>query len=385
MSAGAATEAPLSRFTRGRELGQGGMATVFAAVDNETGTTVALKLLAGVLEEEARARFLREVRTSAALKHDNVCRLIAYGLKTNDDDANFIAMELVDGDTLHAFSRTAKKASMVDPRRALPARVAAEVLRQLLAGLGSAHALTVLHRDLKPGNVMIARDGTVKLLDFGIARSMGDETVTKTGDVVGTPAFMSPEQVQALPLDPRSDLFSLGVTIQSALRGTHRFQGLDATQMFLRAAFEPTAPLIEDAPGTPTGLDSVLAAMTALAPEARVPSTLECAAMLDLPRHRSPHGRAGPRRLLAVRRRPLHPRRRRGGHLRRRAHQHQRVLPRRRRRLQTADPDDPRRQPRPPRARHCRQPWQLRVHLQGPRPRRRHAPARRRGVPVGRR
>lgn len=120
----------------------------------------------------------------------------------------------------------------------------------------------------------------MKLLDFGIARATTDGTVTKTGELIGTPAFMSPEQVRGDPLDQQSDLFSLGVTLQAAIRGDHRFRGLESTQMLLRSLLEPTAPLLEEAQGMPVALDSVLAALTALQPALRVADARAALAML---------------------------------------------------------------------------------------------------------
>lgn len=150
-------EAPLSRFVLGPELARGGMAAVHVATDTTNDQTVAVKLLFNDADDEARARFQREVRATAGLSSKNICGLIAWGVADDAGAKSFLAMEFVDGPTLHALSRRARLAGVTDPRDAMPARVVVEVLRQLLEGLATAHDAGILHRDLKPANVMIDR------------------------------------------------------------------------------------------------------------------------------------------------------------------------------------------------------------------------------------
>ncbi|HEY4224148.1 MAG TPA: serine/threonine-protein kinase, partial [Myxococcota bacterium] len=258
----------IGRFDIDAEIGKGGMAVVYAATDRESGERVALKVMTSA-DAQATERFHREVKAASQLVHPGICRVIAYGVDVHDGGASrpFLAMEYVDGGTLFALS---KKAPVV------PGVIAAEILRQLLEALACAHAAGVVHRDLKPQNVMITPAGSVKLLDFGIAKSVDDETLTQTGMLVGTPAFMSPEQARSLPLDGRSDLFSAAMTIASVLRKSpHRFSNgarMDPTQILMRVAYEPHGPVFEKAAHCPVALDFALAPMTTLMPEARVPS-----------------------------------------------------------------------------------------------------------------
>lgn len=224
-----------------RLLGQGGMAAVYEAVD-DSGQRVALKRV----REDARRdpafveRFLREVRAARKLDHPNCCKVYAGG--TDGDDV-FMAVELIDGGDLDQLLARAGGR--------LPAAVAASVVLQLLEALDHAHGAGLVHRDIKPANVMLTRAGVVKLVDFGIARSHDDVKLTATGLVVGTPAYMSPEQARGEALDARSDLFSVGVMFAELLLGANPFQGDTATATVMKIlttsvpplhALEPTVP-----------------------------------------------------------------------------------------------------------------------------------------------
>src|SRR5437016_2128953 len=164
------------------KLGEGGMGEVFAAVDTRLGRVVAIK----ITQERFSARFEREARAIASLNHPNICTL-------HDVGANYIVMELVEGETIAARLKSGP----------LPMNTALLYASQIAAALAEAHAKGIVHRDLKPGNIMIARSG-VKVLDFGLARSSQDETaVTGSRFVMGTPAYMAPEQREAKPADAR--------------------------------------------------------------------------------------------------------------------------------------------------------------------------------------
>ncbi len=203
--------AQLSDFEIGPLLGQGGMAVVHRAVFKPTGETVALKLILpeGATDPTNLERFRREVRATMALDHDNICRVMAAG-ETNDGRM-FMAMEVVDGGSVRELKH--KLGGTV------PVQVAIEIVGQLLAALDVAHRAGIVHRDLKPANLMLTKSGVLKLVDFGIARSSSDHTLTATGMLVGTPAFMSPEQVRGDPLDGRADLFAAGLILHDLLCG----------------------------------------------------------------------------------------------------------------------------------------------------------------------
>jgi eukaryotic-like serine/threonine-protein kinase len=179
------------------KLGEGGMGAVFRAVDTRLGRSVAIKMT----HDRFSARFEREARAIAALNHPYICTL-------HDIGPNYLVMELVEGETIAAKLK----------RGPLPLKTALLYATQIAAALAEAHAKGIVHRDLKPGNVMIAKSG-VKVLDFGLARSGGDETVTASHMVMGTPAYMSPEQRQGKTADARSDIYSLGCMLHEMLTG----------------------------------------------------------------------------------------------------------------------------------------------------------------------
>ncbi len=188
----------LGPYRIGERIGEGGMGEVYRALDTRLDRAVAIKLV----RERFTAHFRREARAISALNHPHVCTLYDIG-------PNYMVMELVEGETLAA--RLAKGP--------LPARTALALAAQMLAALAAAHAKGIVHRDLKPGNVMLAPSG-VKILDFGLAKSVEDETRTATGHVLGTPAYASPEQRRGQPADPRSDIWSFGCVLHEMLTGS---------------------------------------------------------------------------------------------------------------------------------------------------------------------
>jgi tetratricopeptide (TPR) repeat protein len=247
-----AFQAELNRYILEDKLGAGGMAAVFRARDRITGDVVALKIIENGDDDPSRqARFEREVRSAGGLIHPNVCRVISFG---RAPAKLFMAMELVLGSTLQR---------MIKARGTVPVPVALEALRQLLSALECAHAKGVVHRDLKPANVMITPDGMLKLLDFGIAKSQEDATVTATGLLIGTPAFMAPEQILGGGVDQRSDLFSAGVTFLVMLVGRTRFSGLDPASVMVKVTSEPVGSLLEECPVASTAVDRFLAKLCA--------------------------------------------------------------------------------------------------------------------------
>jgi eukaryotic-like serine/threonine-protein kinase len=207
----------VSHFRVREALGAGGMGVVYMAEDLQLQRTVALKfMLPGyITDETAAARFLREARAVAALDHTNICTIHEVG--QTDDGQLFLAMSYYPGETL---------AGRLTSRGPLPISEALDVTSQIARGLARAHDAGIVHRDLKPANVMLTADGTVKILDFGLAKAR-DQTITVTGGVMGTVAYMSPEQLLGDPVDARSDLWSLGVTLFEMLTGQHPSRGDD--------------------------------------------------------------------------------------------------------------------------------------------------------------
>ena len=189
--------ARLGPYCVDHKLGEGGMGEVFRAIDTRLGRAVAIK----ITREEFSARFEREARAIAALNHPNICTV-------HDVGPNYLVMELVEGETLAARLK----------RGALPLNTALPYASQIAAALAEAHAKDIVHRDLKPGNIMIARSG-IKVLDFGLAKSGGDETVSASRPVMGTPGYMAPEQRDRKPADARSDLYAFGCVLYEMLTG----------------------------------------------------------------------------------------------------------------------------------------------------------------------
>jgi hypothetical protein len=272
---------PFSRYELRRRLGKGGMGVVYRAWDTVEQREVALKIGEVPSDEAAAGRLLREIRHAAAVRDPHVCAV--YGTGTTDTGAIFLAMELMEGPT---FVDIAKRS------RSGPS-IWLEALRALVAGLGAVHREGIVHRDVKPQNVMFDRDGTLKLLDFGIARSVQDETVTATGQVIGTPAYMSPEQARAEATDARSDLFSAGLTVANlAGRGESRFASTSFTlaQKVLRAAYWPPPLLMEFDAATPPELEDIFSHVLTLRPEDRAASADELIALIDQSPLRHPLG-----------------------------------------------------------------------------------------------
>jgi serine/threonine-protein kinase len=205
----------VSHYRITRQLGQGGMGVVYEAHDLKLGRTVALKFLPPDLTDhpEAKARFVREARTISALDHPNVCSI--FEIDETDDGRLFIAMARYEGETLK--QRIA--------RGSLPLAQVVDITGQVLQGLAQAHAQGIVHRDIKPANVFVTTDGLVKILDFGLAKLAGLTRRTRTGTVLGTVAYMSPEQARGEEVDHRTDLWSLGVVVFEMLTGRVPFVG----------------------------------------------------------------------------------------------------------------------------------------------------------------
>ena len=207
----------ISHFAVHEALGAGGMGVVYRAEDTRLQRAVALKFLLPhySLDPSAKGRFLREAHTAAALDHPNLCAIYEVGVA--DGGCMFLAMALYDGETLRARLTRGGALAMHD---------ALDITRQIAEGLRAAHRDGVVHRDLKPANVMLLPDGTVRILDFGLAK-VRDQSVTETGGHFGTVSYMSPAQMRGEKLDGRADLWALGVVLYEMLTGRKPFSGTE--------------------------------------------------------------------------------------------------------------------------------------------------------------
>ncbi len=245
------------------------MAVVELAQDTELGRTVAVKLLADNLARDRalRERFLREARLAAGLAHPNVVRVFDAG---EDDGRPFIVMEYVDGQTVDELLRSEGR---------LSPNAAVEVAIQVCAGLEAAHAAGLVHRDIKPQNLLVRADGVLKIADFGIARMDDGTRLTATGTVLGTAAYLAPEQASGEDVTAAADIYALGAVLYELLTGRppRRVETLAA---LVPSLDEPIAPVRELAPEIPSELELVVMRCLARHPQYRPPSAAELAAEL---------------------------------------------------------------------------------------------------------
>jgi eukaryotic-like serine/threonine-protein kinase len=231
-----------NRYRIEQILGRGGMGVVYKAVDTQLDEVVAIKTLPGDVmtrSPEDLERFKREIRLARKITHRNVLRTYDYG---ESEGVYFISMEFVRGYTLSELLDEAEG-------RKMPSRASVGITRQISRGLHAAHEQGIIHRDIKPGNVLIDAKGEVKLMDFGIARmAETPEGVTQAGLIVGTPHYMSPEQVQGKQLDARSDVYSMGVLIYEMLVGNRPFESSSLTGILAAHITEKPKPPIEKRP-----------------------------------------------------------------------------------------------------------------------------------------
>ena len=285
----------LGRYKILSQLGAGGMGEVYLAQDTKLDRKVALKILPGnvAANQDRMRRFVREAKAAAALNHPNIAHIYEIG---EDEGTNFIAMEFVDGETLHGKIHREKS----------ELRILLKQLLQVAEGLAKAHASGIIHRDLKPDNIMITCDGHAKILDFGLAklsdgkgdgetgrRGEEDPTIamsphlpvspplTSSGVVMGTVGYMSPEQAQAKPADQRSDIFSFGCILYEVATGRKPFAGDSIIDTLHKIIYEPAPAITDFNPSASPELQRVIRKCLAKEPEKRYQTIRDAANDLE--------------------------------------------------------------------------------------------------------
>jgi serine/threonine-protein kinase len=246
-----------------RLIGKGGMGKVWLGEHLFLKRKVAIKILGRDLsnDPEEMSRFEKEAIAAAALDHENIVTI--YDID-EVQGRPFIVMEYVEGEDLE--QRIQRKAP-------LPAMRAAEIVLEVCKALDHAHHKGMVHRDIKPGNILLARDGRIKLTDFGLAMEMGKrEVIGADGTVTGTPHYASPEQIQGLPIDGRSDIYSLGVTFYAMLTGIRPFGGRTPDSVVRKHIEAPRPSPRQKHPELARTLDAIVMRMMAVKPEDRYPS-----------------------------------------------------------------------------------------------------------------
>jgi hypothetical protein len=255
----------IGHFRIQEEVGRGGMAVVYRAIDTRTKGVVALKVLPPQLahDEKYLHRFLREGKNAGKLQHPNIVRVFETG---SADGHYYMAMQFVDGQTLTDYLRQSKSI--------LPTNEIIGLIRQVAGALDYAHGLGFLHRDIKPGNILLDKKGNALLTDFGVAKVIDDEMTAYTvvGTTVGTPAFMSPEQAHGGELDRRSDVYSLGVVAYSMFTGTMPFKAESQPALLHKVVYEQPTPPEQFNPAIPPGILYTLKRVLAKSPSVRYPT-----------------------------------------------------------------------------------------------------------------
>jgi eukaryotic-like serine/threonine-protein kinase len=237
----------VSHFKILEKLGGGGMGVVYRALDTRLKRTVALKFLPPDLtrDEDAKTRFIQEAQAASALQHPNICAI--HDIEQTDDHRLFIVMDCYDGQSL---KQLIEKGPMLIDR-------AVDIATQVAQGLAKAHESGIVHRDIKPANIMIGKDGIVRIVDFGLAKLSGQTMLTKSGSMVGTAAYMSPEQARGEKVDHRTDIWSLGVVLNEMLTGQQPFASeYEQAMMYsiLNGEPKPIEELRPEVPGNIIGI-----------------------------------------------------------------------------------------------------------------------------------
>src|SRR4051812_32025842 len=241
-----------NRYHIEREIARGGMAEVYLARDQSLNRPVALKALFPEFAREPSfvERFRREAQAAANLNHPNIVSIYDWG---QESGTYFIVMEYVEGRSLR---------ELIQSEGAIEPGQAADIAAEIASALAFAHRSGVVHRDVKPGNVLLTEQGTVKVTDFGIARAGTSDGLTQTGSVMGTATYFSPEQAQGLTVDGRSDVYSLGVVLYEMVTGVAPFTGDSPVSVAYKHVREDVVPPSEGNPEVPPDLQQII--LTAL-------------------------------------------------------------------------------------------------------------------------
>ena len=256
------TEAKIGKYSIVGEIGRGAMGIVYKGVDPIIGRTVAIKTIRfdtlgqGTERDIAQKRFLREAHSAGNLSHPNIVTIYDVG---EDQGVSFIAMEYVDGSSLEELMNVRQKFSLDEILR---------LIEQVADGLESAHKRGVVHRDIKPANILIDSEGRPRIVDFGIAR-ISTSTMTQTNMIMGTPYYMSPEQISGRKVDHRADIFALGGILYELLTGQKAFPGDSLTTVIYKIMNEEPSPVRTFQKNLPEGLDFIVSKALAKAPEER--------------------------------------------------------------------------------------------------------------------
>ena len=248
----------LSHYRIVSKIGAGGMGDVYLAEDTRLRRRIALKVLPGDIakDKDRLARFEQEAFAASALNHPNILTIYEFGA---EGETHYLAAEFIDGETLRDRLE----------RAPLPLDEVLEIAAQAAQALTAAHSANIIHRDIKPENVMIRKDGIVKVLDFGLAKLVESAAfaaeaatrnfgLTQAGTVMGTVAYMSPEQARGIMVDARTDIFSLGVMLYEMLAGRQPFTGETINHVIVSIIEHEPVPLAQAVPGTPSELDRIL-------------------------------------------------------------------------------------------------------------------------------
>src|SRR3989441_8024269 len=259
----------IGKFELHELIGEGAMGAVWKAYDSVIRRYVALKILSGAVgrTQDARARFLREARAAGGLQHRNIVTIYDLG---EADGQLFIALELVDGRDL---------SQLIAGEEPLALERRLDIAIDVLQGLAYAHGRGVIHRDIKPSNVRIASDGSVKIMDFGIARLQSADS-TGSGAILGTPTYMAPEQITNGPITPATDVFGVGCLLYELLTYQKPFEGESVHGVLYQVLTTDPRPLRTSAPSIPASLERVVIRAMAKAPQDRYESAKQMRATL---------------------------------------------------------------------------------------------------------